>query len=78
MNNVYKEVLGLLVKKGVIDRQVAIDKVLDLVNEGIADALDSKFQTEIIDVYSGQEQFNDTLFFIPVTDALLKLTNLKS
>ncbi len=77
MNAVYKQVLGLLIRKGVVDRQVSADAVLKLVNDGIADALDTKLQTEIIDVYSGQEQYNDTLFFIPVTEALLKLTNYK-
>ena len=78
MNNIYKEVLGLLIRKGAVSGQIAADKVLDLVNTGIADILDSKLQTEIIDVYSGQEQFNDTLFFIPITDALLQLTNYKA
>ena len=78
MNNVYKEVLGLLIRKGAVSGQIVADKVLDLVNTGIADVLDSKLQTEIIDVYSGQEQYNDTLFFIPVTDALLQLTNYKA
>ena len=78
MNNVYKEVLGLLIRKGAVSGQIVADKVLELVNDGIADVLDSKLQTEIIDVYSGQEQYNDTLFFIPVTDALLQLTNYKA
>ena len=78
MNKVYKEVLGILIKKGAVSGQIVADKVLDLVNTGLADVLDSKLQTEIIDVYSGQEQYNDTLFFIPVTDALLQLTNYKA
>lgn len=78
MNNVYKEVLGLLIRKGAVSSQITADRVLEVVNAGIADVLDSKLQTEIIDVYSGQEQYNDTLFFIPVTDALLQLTNYKA
>ena len=78
MNNVYKEVLGLLIRKRAVSGQIVADKVFDLVNTDIADVLDSKLQTEIIDIYSGQEQYNDTLFFIPVTDALLQLTNYKA
>ncbi len=77
MNEVYNKVLGLLIKKGAVDRQVSTDAVSEIVNNGIADALEAKFQTEIIDVYSDQEQYNDTLFFIPVTEALLNLTNYK-
>lgn len=75
MNKVYKNVLAFLIKKGVVSGKTDSDKILDIVNTGIADVLDSKLQTEIIDVYSGQEQYNDTLFFIPIIDALLKLTN---
>lgn len=78
MNNIYKEVLGLLIKKGAIGSQIDTEKILELVNTEIEDVLDSKLQTEIIDVYSGQEQYNDALFFIPITDALLQLTNYKA
>lgn len=75
MNNVYKDVLSLLLKHKVVDRTVVdIDSVLNIVNDVIDDALETKFQTQIIDVYAPQESYNDTLFFIPVIEALLKLT----
>lgn len=78
MNDIYKEVLGLLIKEGAVNGSITVNKVFELINMGIADILESKLKTEIIDVYSGQEQYNDTLFFIPVTDAILQLTNYKA
>lgn len=74
MNDVYKQVLSLLIRRDALGRQINVDNVLDIVNSGIADNLDSKVQTEIRGVYSDQEQYNDTLFFIPIKDALLQLT----
>ena len=50
----------------------------ELVDAGVKDTLESKFQTEIIDKYSPMEQYNDTLFFMPVNNALLDLTNYKA
>jgi len=79
MNKVYKEVLDLLIKEGCVEgKLIKDDEILQLVNSDIADVLDSKFQTEITDVYSEEEKYNDTLFFIPVTNALLQLTNYKA
>lgn len=78
MNAIYTEVIKLLIRKGVIDNRLDISKINNLVNSGIKDALESKFQTEILDKYSPFESYNDTLFFIPVNNALLELTNFKA
>lgn len=81
MNKIYAEVLSTLIRYGVVDNKenkLTTDEILNLVNSGVKDVLTSKFQTEIREKYSDLEQFNDTLFFIPVRDALLKLTNHKA
>lgn len=76
MNSIYKDVLDLLIREGVVTNEmINSDEIVKIVNAGIKDVLDSKFQTEIRDVYKGQSRYNDTLFFIPVTDAILQLTN---
>lgn len=78
MNEIYAEVLGLLIRNGAVDIKLAAKDILYLVNSGVKDVLNSKFQTEILDKYSEFEQYKDTLFFIPVRDALLRLTNFKA
>lgn len=78
MNEIYAEVLGLLIRKGAVDNKLDSNKILALVDAGVKDTLESKFQTEIIDKYSPMEQYNDTLFFMPVNNALLDLTNYKA
>lgn len=77
MNSIYSDVLSLLIKTGVVENKPSASGILNLINSGIKDVLDSKFQTEIIDKYADEEQYNDTLFFIPVKDAILNLTNYK-
>ena len=77
MNTIYSDVLAILIRNGAVDSKLRAGDILALVNNGIQDALESKFQTEILDKYSELEQYNDTLFFIPVRDALLELTNYK-
>lgn len=78
MNKIYAEVLGLLIRNGAVDNKLKTEAVLKLVDAGVKDALESKFQTEILDKYSELEQYNDTLFFIPVKDAILNLTVYKA
>lgn len=73
MNRIYKEVLDALIQQSVIE-QVDSAKMKDVVDSVVKDALVSKFQTEILDKYMLQEPFNDTLFFLPVVEAVLQLT----
>lgn len=78
MNSIYAEVLGALIRRGVVNNKLDIENILKLINKGVDDILESKFQTEIIEKYSKIEQYNDTLFFMPVNNALLDLTNYKN
>ena len=52
MNSIYAEVLGTLVRKGVVNNKLDIENILKLINSGVDDTLESKFQTEIIEKYS--------------------------
>ncbi len=74
MNKIYKEVLDTLIRQSVIE-QVDSVKMQEVVDSVVSDALDSRFQTEVLDKYMLQEPFNDTLFFLPVVEAVLQLTN---
>lgn len=78
MNEIYEEVLRLLIRNGIVDNTLSTKDILKHVNSNVRDVLSSKFQTEILDKNSELEQYNDTLFFIPVRAALLNLTNLKA
>jgi hypothetical protein len=75
MNKIYKDVLDVLIQQSVIE-QVDSIKMKEVVDSVVKDALVSKFQTEILDKYMLQEPFNDTLFFLPVVEAILKLTGI--
>lgn len=73
LNAIYKDVLDVLIQRSVAS-QIDSAKMKAVVDAVVKDALISKFQTEILDSYTMQEPFNDTLFFLPVVEAILKLT----
>ncbi len=75
MNRTYKEVLDVLTHMSVIE-QVDTAKMQEVVDGVVKDALVSKFQTEVLEEYMLQEPFNDTLFFLPVVEAVLQLTGI--
>ena len=75
MNKIYKEVLDSLIHEKVIE-SVNSNEMYKVVNGVVEDALVSKFQTEVINQYMLQEPFNDTLFFLPVVEAVFKLTGI--
>lgn len=75
MNSIYKEVLDALIHQSVIEH-VDSARMKEVVDSVVKDALVSKYQTEILDKYMLQEPFNDTLFFLPVVEAVLELTNI--
>lgn len=74
MNDIYKEALDTLIQQSVIE-QVDSASMKDIVDSVVEDALGTRFQTEVLKKYTLQEPFNDTLFFLPVVEAILKLTN---
>ena len=79
MHSIFIDVLGLLYRTKVVDgNKVNIDVIEGIINDGVLDTLESKFQTEILKFYSKPEQYNDTLFFIPVVNNILNLTNYKA
>ncbi len=74
MNGIYKEVLDSLIRLSVIEKVNSVE-MQAVVDNVVRDALVSKFQTEVLDKYTPQEPFNDTLFFLPIVEAILKLTS---
>ena len=75
MNSVYKDVLDALIQQSVIE-QVDSARMKEVVDSVVKDALVSKYQKVVRDKYMLQEPFNDTLFFLPVVEAILKLTGI--
>lgn len=75
MNSVYKDVLDALIQQSVIE-QVDSARMKEVVDSVVKDALVSKYQKVVLDKYMLQEPFNDTLFFLPVVEAILKLTGI--
>ena len=74
LKNVLK-LLDALIQQSVIE-QVDSAKMKDVVDSVVKDALVSKYQKVVLDKYMLQEPFNDTLFFLPVVEAILKLTGI--
>ena len=75
MNRIYKDVLDALIQLSVIE-QVDSAKMKEVVDSVVKDALVSKYQKVVLDNYMLQEPFYDTLFFIPVVEAIFKLTGI--
>lgn len=73
MNAVFVEVM-----KSLIANSTAETFNMDLVNSTVEDvvdnALESNYQRLVVEGCSDDEPFNDTLFFYPVIQGILKLT----
>ena len=69
--------LQTLVRMDRID-SLDISAVGQDLSEDVADSLDKNFQQEVVATYPASSAYRDSLFFIPVIDNILKLTDITS
>ena len=75
-NNLYGKLLRILIGKGELDNKVDTDLVINTISTGIQDSLDKNFKTQVIQKMSDSEVYHDSIFFLPIIDNVLKLTQI--
>lgn len=77
LNTLFVQMLQTLVRMDRID-SLDISAVGQDLSEDVADSLDKNFQQEVVATYPASSAYRDSLFFIPVIDNILKLTDITS
>lgn len=75
-NNLYGKLLRILIGKGELDNKVDTDLVINTISTGIQDSLDKNFKTQVIQKLSDSDVYHDSIFFLPIIDNVLKLTQI--
>lgn len=75
-NNLYAKLLRILIGKGELDNKVDTDLIIKTISTGIQDSLDKNFKTQVIQKMSDSEVYHDSIFFLPIIDNVLKLTQI--
>ena len=73
MNAVFIEVMKSLIAKSIAET-FNLDIIGNTVEDVVENALESNYQRRVVEECSDDEPFNDTLFFYPVIQGILKLT----
>ena len=73
MNKLYQKILGIMAKEGEINSGSYTWATKEL-DKGIDETLKSQFQIQVLDKYSKEETYNDSLFFLPIIDALFNMS----
>ena len=75
-NKLYGDLLRILIAKGELDKQVDTSKIINLISSGLRDSLEKNFKTQVVQKLNDSESYNDSIFFLPIIDNVLKLTKI--
>lgn len=73
-NRLYGRLLDILVARGEFGKRVEKEKFIDLVSSGIEDSFTTNFKRQVAQKLNDSEEYQDSVFFLPVIDNILKLT----
>lgn len=73
MNKAYLDVLAIMTKEGEINSG-SYSWATNELDKGIDETLKAQFQIQVKDKYSKEESYNDTLFFLPIIEALFNMS----
>lgn len=77
LNHLYEKLLGMLKKDEELDKDIDIENIIKRVSSGIQDSLEKNFKKQVIEkTKDGKEAYHDSIFFLPIIDNILKLTQL--
>lgn len=76
LNNYYLKMLPIVIKEQ--GNTVPVDKIKKEINTGIVEKLRTDFTKEIVQKYDKNMQIDDTLFFLPIIDAIYNLTKIQN
>lgn len=76
-NKLYSRLLRILIQKGEVDNnKIDTDLIINAISDGIQDSLDKNFKTQIVHKMNDIDIYHDSIFFLPIIDNILKLTQL--
>ena len=75
-NKLYSRLLRILIQKGEVDNKIDTDLIINAISDGIQDSLDKNFKTQIVQKMSDIDIYHDSIFFLPIIDNVLKLTQI--
>lgn len=75
-NDLYKDLLNILIANREVDNKINVDKIVKLISEGVDDSIRKNFKKEVIEKMHDSEIYHDSLFFLPIIDNVFKLTQI--
>lgn len=75
LNKYYLTMLDILIREEEL-KNIDKDSIERVIGEGVADAVHTDFQKEVINKNSDSVIYGDTLFFLPIVDQIFKLTQI--
>ena len=75
-NTLYKDLLRILISNSELENFTQMDDVMEVVSSDIEDSLNKNFKTQVKEPLHESEVYHDSVFFLPIIDNILKLTQL--
>lgn len=75
-NTLYKDLLRILISNSELENFTQMDDVMEVVSSDIEDSLNKNFKTQVKESLHESEVYHDSVFFLPIIDNILKLTQL--
>ena len=75
-NTIYKDLLRILISNRELENFTQMDDVMEVVSSDIEDSLNKNFKTQVKEPLHESEVYHDSVFFLPIIDKILKLTQL--
>ena len=75
-NKLYEDLLNILLRSKDIEKLSNADDIKQAIATGLSDSLTKNFKTQIAEPFSDSEVYHDSIFFLPIIDNILKLTQI--
>lgn len=75
-NSLYKNVLDLLKRDGVIDNKIKTSLYVDSSHEDMGTPLRTYYQSRVKEKYQDEDIYTDSIFFLPIINRVFELTKL--
>lgn len=75
-NNLYKDLLRILITNSELENFTQMDEIMKVVSSDIEDSLNKNFKTQVKEPLHESEVYHDSVFFLPIIDNILKLTQI--
>lgn len=76
LSQLYEKILELAIQRSTIDGTSKTDIYIEKAKEDMQIPLTTHYKTQVKDKYNGSMLYNDSVFFIPITQRIFEMTNL--